>query len=162
MKKVLVIFALICSLACAISSPLTVDVNAVDPKGATGGGSSTGGGSINAGDTQLDYDPDYNESYVKRDDYKLPDTEGEGESDVEERVQKVTGVLAGIVGVVSVVMIIWGGIMYSMSAGDPGKTQLAKRIIITAIIGLVLSLLAYLIIRIVFRAITEGIKGGEI
>lgn len=137
MKKVLVIVALICSLACVIASPLSANVSADE--------------TITVGGESLTYDPNIN-----TDDNKVPDTTPD-ESEVENGVKTAVGVLSGIVGVVSVGMIVWGGIMYSMSAGDPGKTQLAKRIIITAIIGLVLSLLAALIANIVITIVQKPI-----
>lgn len=139
MKKCLVIFTLICSLACILVSLPETSVSAANE-------------SIPVGSGTVEYDPDYKPSSSSS---KLPDTSAD-ETEAETIIKTVIDTLSGIVGVVSVVMIIWGGIMYSMSAGDPGKTQLAKRIIITAIIGLVLSILAYLIIRTVFRVITEG------
>lgn len=138
MKKDLVIFALICSLACTIVSPFETNVSANE--------------SISVGSETVEYDPDYKPSQTS----KLPADTTPDETKAETIAETVVSTLTGIVGVVSVGMIIWGGIVYSMSAGDPGKTQLAKRIIITAIIGLVLSILAYLIIRTVFRVITEG------
>lgn len=49
-------------------------------------------------------------------------------------------VLAGLV-------ILFGGIMYAQSGGDPGKTGLAKEYIIGAITGLALLMTAVLIIR---------------
>lgn len=136
MKKVLVIVALICSLACVVASALSANVSADE--------------TITVGGESLTYDPNIDTGG------KLPDTTP-GESEVENDVKTAVGVLSGIVGVVSVGMIVWGGIMYSMSAGDPGKTQLAKRIIITAIIGLVLSLLATLIANIVITIVQKPI-----
>ena len=145
MKKDLVVFALICSLACTIVSPLARNVSAVESKGNSSSSSNE------------EWDPDYNESNVNPDRKKKYGLDGSTSNPEAETIaETIISVLTGIVGVVSVGMIIWGGIMYSMSAGDPGKTQLAKRIIITAIIGLALSILAYLIIRTVFRVITEG------
>ena len=78
-----------------------------------------------------------------------------GETKVEDRVKIIINTLLTAVGIISVVMIIWGGITYSSSAGDPGKVELAKRIIIAAIIGLVLSLLAFLILNVVIE-ISQG------
>ena len=56
-----------------------------------------------------------------------------------------TGV-AGLVGTLSVIMIIIAGIMYLTSAGDPQKTNNAKSALKYAIIGIVLSLVAIPII----------------
>ena len=53
---------------------------------------------------------------------------------------------AAIVGVVAVVMIIIGGIQYSASAGNPAALASAKETITSAIIGLAIVLMSYLIL----------------
>lgn len=53
---------------------------------------------------------------------------------------------AAIVGVVAVVMIIIGGIQYSASAGNPAALGSAKETITSAIIGLAIVLMSYLIL----------------
>ncbi|EKD49463.1 MAG: hypothetical protein ACD_63C00137G0004, partial [uncultured bacterium] len=51
-----------------------------------------------------------------------------------------------IVGIVAIVMIIIGGVQYSMSAGNKAAIESAKETITSAIIGLVIVLLTYLIL----------------
>jgi len=137
MKKVLAIIALVCSLACTAVSPLAANVSADK--------------TINAGGTNLEYDPNYTDPNKK-----LPNGNGNGEEELKTRAKTIVEVLLGFVGVVSVIMIIWGGIMYSYSSGDPSKTQLAKRIIISAIIGLIFSLLAFVILNVVVTVAQGG------
>ncbi|HVE80556.1 MAG TPA: hypothetical protein VNA68_00200 [Candidatus Dormibacteraeota bacterium] len=50
-------------------------------------------------------------------------------------------------GVLAVIMIIWAGINYVISQGDPGRIKSAKDTITYAIFGLVLSAGAFLIIE---------------
>ena len=57
--------------------------------------------------------------------------------------QKVTDVLLFIIGAVSVVMLIIGGIRYTISQGDSSAVTSAKNTILYAIIGLVVAILAY-------------------
>lgn len=54
-----------------------------------------------------------------------------------------------ILGVLAVIMIIVGGILYILSAGDPGKAKKAKDTILYAVIGLVVAMLAYAIVSFV-------------
>ena len=54
-----------------------------------------------------------------------------------------------IIGVLSVIMIIYGGIIYVISAGDSGRVSKAKNTIMYAIVGLVVALLAYAIVNFV-------------
>ncbi len=55
---------------------------------------------------------------------------------------RVVYMLSRAVVVISVIILIWGGIMYSTAAGDEGKTSKARKAIIGAIIGLAIGLLA--------------------
>jgi cytochrome bd-type quinol oxidase subunit 2 len=59
-----------------------------------------------------------------------------------------------VVGVVSVIMIIVGGLMYITSAGDSGKVTNAKNTIMYAIIGLVVVALSQFIVRFVLTKVT--------
>lgn len=54
----------------------------------------------------------------------------------------ITTVIAAAVGVVSVILIIYAGIMYATAAGDAGKVARAKQIIVGAIIGLIITIAA--------------------
>lgn len=56
------------------------------------------------------------------------------------------------VGVISVVVIIISGIMITTSAGDPGKVKKARSAIVYAIVGLVISLLAFAIVNFVLSS----------
>lgn len=62
-------------------------------------------------------------------------------------VPKVINTLLFFVGVLAVIMLIFGGIRYIVSGGDSNKVKDAKNTIIYAIVGLVLSLLAYAIVN---------------
>ncbi len=59
----------------------------------------------------------------------------------------ITNVLFTIAGVVCVVMIVVCGFMLMTSAGDPGKIAKAKKGLIGAIIGLIISLSALVIVK---------------
>lgn len=50
--------------------------------------------------------------------------------------------LSRAVVVISIIVLIWGGIMYSTAAGDERKTSKARKAIIGAVIGLAVGLLA--------------------
>ena len=46
-------------------------------------------------------------------------------------------------------MLIWGGILYTTSAGDSNKVTTAKNTIMYAVIGLVIAIFAYAIVNFV-------------
>jgi type IV secretion system pilin len=54
--------------------------------------------------------------------------------------------LSGLVGSLSVLMLLVGGMMYMTSGGDSTKADTAKNIIKYAIIGLVVALIALIIV----------------
>jgi cytochrome bd-type quinol oxidase subunit 2 len=64
-------------------------------------------------------------------------------------IKNIVNTLLYIVGAVSVVMIIVGGIMYTTSAGDSGRVTKAKNTVTYAIVGLVVSFLAFAIVQFV-------------
>lgn len=67
----------------------------------------------------------------------------------EPLIGKIVNVMLFITGAISTIMIIVGGIFYAISTGDSGKVARAKNTIMYAIVGLVVSLLAYAIINFV-------------
>ena len=52
-----------------------------------------------------------------------------------------------IVGILSVIMIIYAGIRYATAHGDKGQVESAKNTLIYAIVGLVVSILAYALVN---------------
>ena len=66
---------------------------------------------------------------------------------------QITNTILGVIGIVSVVMLIFGGFRYIISAGDSKKITDAKNTILYAIIGLVISLLSYAIVHFVISTI---------
>ena len=65
-----------------------------------------------------------------------------GVNNLCDLLTKITSAVAGLVGAVSVIMIIVAGIMYLLSAGSPEKTGAAKKAFFYAIIGIVIALSA--------------------
>jgi len=61
----------------------------------------------------------------------------------------------GIGGILTFVMIVWGGIEYMLSVGDPGKQGAARGRIQSAVLGLVLLLSAYLILNTINPQLTQ-------
>jgi hypothetical protein len=68
----------------------------------------------------------------------------------------VVNVLLFVIGAVSVIMLIVGGIRYTVSAGDSGNVTAAKNTIMYAIIGLVIAFLAFAIVNWVLGAVTPA------
>ena len=62
-------------------------------------------------------------------------------------VGKIVNTLIFIVGILSVVMIIGGGLLYVLSGGDSGNVTRAKNTVLYAVIALIVALLAYAIVN---------------
>ena len=69
---------------------------------------------------------------------------------------RITNTILFAVGTISVIMLIYGGLRYIISGGDSKKVTDAKNTIMYAIIGLIISILAYAIVNFVINAV-----GGE-
>ena len=66
---------------------------------------------------------------------------------------KITNTILYAVGIISVIMLIYGGLRYVISGGDSKKVTDAKNTIMYAIIGLIIAILAYAIVNFVINAI---------
>jgi type IV secretory pathway VirB2 component (pilin) len=70
-------------------------------------------------------------------------------SSLGDVIPNITNTLLTAAGIIAVIMIIVGGLMYSLSAGDSKKAGTAKDTILYAVIGLVITLLAGAIVNFV-------------
>ena len=74
---------------------------------------------------------------------------------------QVTSVLLFLIGVLSVIMLIFGGLRYVISGGSAKSVESAKNTILYAIIGLVIAILAYAIVNFVVGTFVPGGTGGS-
>ena len=70
-------------------------------------------------------------------------------TDANVVIKKVTNTMFFIIGAVSVIMLIYGGIRYTTSGGNTNSVTAAKNTVIYSIVGLVISILAYAIVNFV-------------
>lgn len=61
----------------------------------------------------------------------------------------ITNVMLFVIGAVSVIMLIIGGIRYTVSNGDSTAVQNAKNTIMYAIVGVIVAILAYAVVNFV-------------
>jgi hypothetical protein len=72
----------------------------------------------------------------------------------------ITNVLLFILGAISVIMIIIGGLRYVVSGGNSTAVTAAKNTILYAIVGVIVALLAYAIVNFVLDSFTGGSQAG--
>ncbi len=77
------------------------------------------------------------------------DENGDAKTQVNKIIATTINIFSLVVGVVSVIMIIIGGLKYITSSGDSANVTGAKNTILYAIIGLVVVVLAQVIVRFV-------------
>ena len=79
-----------------------------------------------------------------------------GTQKIQDIVTLVVNIFSVIVGIVAVIMIIWGGFKYITSGGDSSNVSSAKNTIIYAIIGLVVVALAQFIVQFVLDKVVTS------
>lgn len=57
-------------------------------------------------------------------------------------VLNIMGLITGLIGYIAIGFVIWGGILYMIAQGDPGKIAKGKKTIQNSIIGLIISMTA--------------------
>jgi hypothetical protein len=72
----------------------------------------------------------------------------------------VTNVMLFVVGAISVIMIVIGGLRYVVSGGNSANITTAKNTVLYAIVGLIVAIMAYAIINFVISSFVPGIGGG--
>ena len=60
-------------------------------------------------------------------------------------------------GILAVIIILWGGFLWMTAAGDDSKVDKAKKLIISGIVGIVIILAAYIIANFAITAV-----GGQL
>ena len=77
-------------------------------------------------------------------------------------IQNILYSVIAFVSIISVIFIVIGGVQYMSSSGDAGKVKKAKDTILYAVIGLIVSALAFVIINFVLNDILkQNGSGGD-
>ncbi|HEX5797611.1 MAG TPA: pilin [Candidatus Saccharimonadales bacterium] len=79
---------------------------------------------------------------------------GQTGTQANDLVAKIINIFSIIVGIVSVIMIIYGGFRYVTSGGESSNITTAKNTILYAIIGLIIVALAQFIVKFVLAKAT--------
>jgi len=87
----------------------------------------------------------------------IGDVAGLGEADLATVIATIIRAILGFLGVVAVVIILWGGFLWMTSGGQDEKVRNARKLIIMGIIGLAIVLAAYAIASFVITALVEAV-----
>lgn len=78
---------------------------------------------------------------------------GLGTKDIREGVMAVINVLLGFLGIIAIVIILYGGFVWLTAAGNEEKVSQAKKIITAGIIGLIIIFVSYAIAEFVISSL---------
>ena len=70
---------------------------------------------------------------------------GLGTKDLREGIMSIVRLLFGFLGVIAILLMLWGGFRWMTAAGNEEKISEAKKIISAGIIGLVIIFISYAI-----------------
>ena len=76
-------------------------------------------------------------------------------TDANVVIKNVTNIMFFIIGAVSVIMLIYGGIRYTTSGGNANNVTAAKNTIMYSIIGLIIAILAFAVVNFVVKQMME-------
>ncbi|MFA6255188.1 MAG: hypothetical protein WC675_04150 [Patescibacteria group bacterium] len=70
---------------------------------------------------------------------------GLGTKDIREGIMAIVNVLLGFLGIIAIIIILYGGFVWLTSGGNEEKVGQAKKIISAGVIGLVIIFISYAI-----------------
>jgi hypothetical protein len=91
---------------------------------------------------------------VEEADIALPST------DIRVVVARIIRAVLGLLGLLTVILMIYGGFLIMTSAGSEEKVAQGKKVLINTSIGLAIILSAFTITQFIINALTSGIAGG--
>jgi len=86
---------------------------------------------------------------------------GLGKNDIRLTIARVINVLLGLLGTVAIVIILWAGFKWMTAGGNNEDVEQAKKILISAVIGLAIILSAYAISNFVLTQLYKSTTGFD-
>lgn len=84
------------------------------------------------------------------------DVAGLGQADLRTSIAQIIRAILAFLGVIAVVIIIWGGFKWMISGGADEKVRDARKLIIMGIVGLAIVLSAYAIAQFVISSLASA------
>ena len=83
-----------------------------------------------------------------------------GGGSIRALVLNIVSFALGFLGLIAVIMIIYGGITYVTAGGAQEKIESAKKIIMYAIVGIIIVLISFALVNTVIGGATAGTDAG--
>jgi hypothetical protein len=95
-------------------------------------------------------------SYAQADELaEVGEESGLGDEDLRVIIAKLIRTFLTFLGIIAVVIILWGGFTWMTAGGDADKVGTAKKILINGVIGLAIVMMSYAITTFVMSAILD-------
>ncbi|MBU1036918.1 hypothetical protein KKF32_02695 [Patescibacteria group bacterium] len=91
---------------------------------------------------------------------EVPGSTGLGTTNLTEIIVKVVRIVLGFLGIIAVIIILYGGYIWMTSVGEEDKINKAKKILINGVIGLIIILSAFAIVSYIISRFQEITTGG--
>jgi heme/copper-type cytochrome/quinol oxidase subunit 2 len=88
-----------------------------------------------------------------------PEVEGAlglGTQDVRVTIARIINVFMGLLGIIAVVIVLYGGFLWMTASGNEDRVEKAKKLIVAGIIGLAIILSAYAIASFVVTSLVNA------
>ncbi len=82
-----------------------------------------------------------------------------GQQDIRIIIARIIRVFLGLLGIIAVAIVAYGGFIWMTAAGDAKKIDKAKTILTSGVIGLLIILAAFAIVQFIFKSLEEAIYG---
>jgi hypothetical protein len=79
-----------------------------------------------------------------------------GKDGIVKLIIQIAQLATFIFAAVAVLFLVWGGVQYVTSGGDDGRVKNAKNTILYAIIGLIITIVAYAVVGVISGLLTSG------
>ena len=84
-----------------------------------------------------------------------------GKEDIRIIIARIIRVFLGLLGIIIVGLIVYGGFVWLTAAGDPKKIVKAKMILVNAVIGLIIVLASFAISQFILSSLIEATTKPE-
>ena len=81
---------------------------------------------------------------------------GLGQQDPRQTAARVIRAGLGLLGIVAIVIVLWGGVLWMTAGGDTEKVGTAKKVLFSGIIGLIIILSAFAIAQFVLNQLISA------
>ncbi len=93
-------------------------------------------------------------------DTRFSDNVALGQNDIRDAAGELINIALGFLGIIAVIIILYGGFKWMTASGNDEKVSEAKRLIIAGIIGLAIILAAYAITTFVLESLISATGAG--